>query len=247
MNLIADIGNSYTKLAVFDNGKIIDFYRFSEKDLKPFIRNIQAFKEKYKNIESIIISSVRKENAEFKRSVQAVSRHCVFFDEKTPIPVKNLYKTPETLGKDRLAGIIAAQHIYPFSNIVHIDCGTALTLDFINEKGEYLGGSIAPGLQMRYKSLHHFTDKLPMLSFDENYNKDTGNTTEEAVRAGVQNGIVHEVEGFIRAYSEKYPNLKVTITGGDTFFFEKRIKKQIFAEPNLVLIGLNLILKYNAK
>jgi type III pantothenate kinase len=247
MNLVADIGNSYIKSAIFDNDKIIESFRFTVKQSNDFLKKLKNIKKRFPEIDNFILSSVKKEDSDLKDAFQNLFKNYIFFDDKTPIPIKNLYKTPKSLGKDRLAGVIAAGNIFPSANVLVIDCGTALTIDLINKKLEYIGGSITPGLLMRYKALNYFTDKLPNIQFDEDYDKVTGLTTEESIRSGVQNGILHEVEGYIEKYSEKYPDLKVTITGGDTFFFERRIKKQIFAEPNLILIGLNLILKHNAK
>lgn len=247
MNLVTDIGNSYTKLAVFDNDVIIEKRSYKNEDSREISEEIIKLKQLYPQLTNFILSSVKKEDKKLRNVIRDSFQNYIFFNEETPVPIKNLYKTPKTLGKDRLAGIIASGNIFPKTNVLVFDAGTALTVDFINDKSEYLGGSIAPGLKMRFKALNTFTDKLPEISVDDEFNSNFGSTTEEAIRSGVQNGILYEVEGYINKFSEKNSNLKVTFTGGDTFFFERRLKKQIFAEPNLVLIGLNIILKYNAK
>lgn len=247
MNLVADIGNSYTKLAVFDNDVLIEKRSYKNEDSREISEEIIKLKQLYPQLTNFILSSVKKEDKKLRNVIRDSFQNYIFFNEETPVPIKNLYKTPKTLGKDRLAGIIASGNIFPKTNVLVFDAGTALTVDFINDKSEYLGGSIAPGLKMRFKALNTFTDKLPEISVDDEFNSNFGSTTEEAIRSGVQNGILYEVEGYINKFSEKNSNLKVTFTGGDTFFFERRLKKQIFAEPNLVLIGLNIILKYNAK
>jgi len=247
MNLVADIGNSYTKLAVFDNDVLIEKRSYKNEDSREISEEIIKLKQLYPQLTNFILSSVKKEDKKLRNVIRDSFQNYIFFNEETPVPIKNLYKTPKTLGKDRLAGIIASGNIFPKTNVLVFDAGTALTVDFINDKSEYLGGSIAPGLKMRFKALNTFTDKLPEISVDDEFNSNFGSTTEEAIRSGVQNGILYEVEGYITKFSEKNSNLKVTFTGGDTFFFERRLKKQIFAEPNLVLIGLNIILKYNAK
>ncbi len=247
MNLVADIGNSYTKLAVFDDHIIVEKRIFKNEDFSKIKEEILIIKQKYIESERIILSSVKKDDKKLYEFIKDLFPNYIFLNNKTAVPVNNLYKTPETLGIDRLVGVIAASNIFPNSNVLVFDAGTALTVDFINDKSEYLGGSIAPGLKMRFKALNKFTDKLPVVDIDKNFDEIYGDNTTDAIKTGVQNGIIYEVEGHINKYSEKYPDLKVTFTGGDTFFFERKIKKQLFAEPNLILIGLNIILKYNAK
>ena len=247
MNLIADIGNSFTKTAVFDNEILKEKWSFKNDKSENLIKEIIKIQQRYPKLTGFIMSSVKTENEKLNNFVKDSFEKYVFLNSDTPVPIKNLYKTPETLGKDRLAGIIAASNIFPETNVLVFDAGTALTVDFMNNQSEYFGGNIAPGLSMRFKALKKFTDKLPEVNVNEEFNSEYGQTTEESILSGVQNGILYEIEGYINKYSAKYPNLKVTFTGGDTFFFERKIKKQIFAEPNLVLIGLNIILKYNAK
>ncbi len=247
MNLVADIGNSYTKLAVFEKDILSEKRSFKNEGTEIISEEIIRLKKRYPKLTNFILSSVKNEDKDLRDLVKDLFEYYIFFSAETPVPVKNYYKTPKTLGKDRLAGIVAAGNIFPNTNVLVFDAGTALTVDFINDKSEYFGGSIAPGLTMRFKALNKFTDKLPKVSVNDKFDTYFGYDTEEAIRSGVQNGILYEVEGHIKKYSERNPNLKVTFTGGDTFFFERRLKKQIFAEPNLILIGLNIILKYNAK
>ncbi len=247
MNLITDIGNSFTKLAVFDKNILINKRSFKNEKSEKTSEEIVKLKQQYPEIKNFILSSVKKEDQKLRNLIRDLFQNYIFFNDETPVPINNLYETPKTLGKDRLAGIIAAGNIFPNRNVLVFDAGTALTVDFMNAGKEYLGGSIAPGLEMRYKALNHFTDKLPKIEISEDFENILGQNTKDSIHSGVQNGILYEIEGCINRFSEKYTNLKVTFTGGDTFFFERRLKKQIFAEPNLVLIGLNIILKYNAK
>ncbi len=244
MNLIADIGNTYSKFAIFQGEKLIK--KIQIKNLKHIDLNKSAkeFKKKYPQLKNCIFSSVRKDIEYIDKSIFETA---LFFDENTAIPIKNNYKTPKTLGKDRLAAVVAASYIFSGENVLVFDAGTALTVDFISKDKEYYGGSIAPGINMRFKALNSFTSKLPEIEQNISFNEIIGVDTETSILSGVQNGILYEVEGHIRKFSEKYSDLKVTFTGGDTFFFERKIKNTIFAEPNLVLIGLNLILNYNAK
>jgi len=239
MRLIVDIGNTFTKLGVSNNNNEVTNLTRLPNNNSQIIEYISSFP-----IKKAIISNVGKENTELIKYLKKLNIPSIIFNSNTPIPIKNLYKTPETLGVDRLAAIIGAYSLYVKQNILIIDAGTALTIDFINEKGEYLGGNISPGIEMRFKSLNNFTEKLPLISKTDKYNT-IGDSTETAIISGVQQGIINEIEGYISHFSNKYKNLKIILTGGDSFFFEKNIKNTIFANSELVLIGLNNILQYN--
>ncbi len=167
------------------------------------------------------------------------------FTSDTPTPVKNLYKTAHSLGSDRLAGAVGGNALFPDKNILIIDAGTCIKYNLVNAQNEYLGGAISEGLQMRFKAIHTFTSRLPLLEMDENFNELIGTTTNESILSGVQLGAVAEVEGFIAQYKQIYPDIMILITGGDVNFFEKRLKKPIFADSFLILKGLNAILEYN--
>jgi len=168
----------------------------------------------------------------------------IILDNQTPLPIKNNYQTPETLGKDRLAAVTGAYQLYPGQNVLVIDAGTAVTYDFINHKGEYAGGSISPGLTMRFRALHTFTTRLPLLQAEE-ISYLTGCNTRESILSGVMNGLRIEIDGIIDQYSILWPSFQVILTGGDAKYFEKILKNSIFASPNLVITGLKLILDYN--
>ncbi len=246
MNLVLDVGNSYTKVSLFRGEDIIHLSLFKSNEYVNLINEIKRIVKEYPNTKKVIVSSVSSEHIELDRFLSENFEFSLKLNHFTKIPIKNLYKTPETLGKDRLAAVIAANNIFPKTDVLIFDAGTALTVDFINKNNEYLGGSISPGIMMRYKALHHFTKKLPELTINSNFDEIFGSTTNEAIISGVQNGIINEVEGFIKKYSKKYPEVKIIFTGGDTFFFEKRLNNKIFADPNIVLKGLNIILEYNA-
>jgi type III pantothenate kinase len=164
----------------------------------------------------------------------------------TPLPIENRYLTKETLGKDRIAAVVGAYDLYPNQNLLVIDAGTAITYDFINEKGQYLGGNISPGIEMRFKALNYYTGKLPRVQPKE-WNKLYGSTTEEAILGGVLNGVVFEVDKTIESFKEFYKNLKVIITGGDAEFFDNKLKNSFFVNFNLLALGLNRILEYNGE
>jgi len=242
MNLIVDIGNTFTKLFVFKNELIIHSHQFKTIDRYDF----NEIYGRYAQIKWAIISSVAEINDELVCQIKNNVEQLIILDAKTPLPIKNLYKTPETLGKDRIAAIVGAYNIYPKQNVLAIDAGTAITFDFINEYGEYLGGNISPGLNMRFNALNYYTKKLPLLQKKEQF-ETIGTSTDEAIIAGVQNGIIFEIESYISRFSTDFVHLKVILTGGDTFFFAHKLKCTIFAQPFLVAIGLNRILQNNVE
>ncbi len=239
MRLTVDIGNTFTKLGVFDT-------KNDYTDLISFPNNNSHIYDYVTShsIKKAIIANVGDENIKLINQLKELKIPIVILNSKTPIPVKNLYSTPETLGVDRLAAIIGAYSLFKNENLLIIDAGTALTIDFINKKAEYLGGNISPGIEMRFKALNTFTKKLPLVSKNDDFNF-IGNSTESAIISGVQQGIINEIDGYINNFNKEYKNLKIILTGGDSFFFEKNIKNIIFANSELVLIGLNYILQYN--
>ncbi len=239
MNLTIDIGNTRSKLAVFDNNKIIDIIiedQFSESIVK---RTLAKY-----SIKQAILSSVRNLHQDIYSFFNNNLEHFIEFDENTQIPIENLYKTKTTLGKDRLIAIIGANNIYPENNVLVIDMGTAITYDLVNSNNQYLGGTISPGLEMRFKALNHFTDKLPLLS-KSNHFKIISDNTDEAIISGVQNGIIFEIDNYITNLKDKFNDLKLILTGGDAIFFDKKLKNTIFVNLNLNFIGLNQVLEHN--
>ncbi len=208
-------------------------------------REISNLASSYPEIKNTIICSVR-ETGNLAQMVREHFPSLIIFDENTPLPFENLYLTGSTLGKDRLAAVAGANNIYPDRNVLVIDAGTAITFDLIDEQNRYLGGNISPGLMMRFRALHEFTERLPLLK------PTTGvpflaKKTEDAIAAGVQNGIIFEIESYADRLSEQFSDLIVIFTGGDAKFFDKKLKSTIFADPDLILTGLNRILTYNVK
>lgn len=237
--LILDIGNTFTKYAVFNEEKIESFQLLNDEDLKTELQS--------NTIEKAIISSVRTKA--FTESVAKHLKNALILSSDTPLPVSIKYSTPETLGNDRIANVVGAWSENPGKNNLVIDAGTCLKFDFINEKNEYLGGSISPGLQMRFKALHTLTDNLPLIE-DMNWEQLTGNSTKSSIQAGVIGGIVSEIEGLISKYASRYSDLKVFFTGGDSETIVSLVRSQknsIFADKFITLKGLNTILVYNEK
>ncbi|MGE5423944.1 MAG: type III pantothenate kinase, partial [Syntrophothermus sp.] len=152
--------------------------------------------------------------------------------------------TPDTLGRDRIAAATGGQSLFPGHDVLVINAGTCITYDFVTGNREYAGGSISPGMMMRFRALHTFTGKLPLLSPDETEIL-TGNSTESSIQSGVMEGITAEMEGITGKYRSLYPELKVVLSGGDLNYFVNRLKINIFAFPNIVIQGLHQILKFN--
>ena len=239
MELILDFGNTNKKLALFEGDSLL----LVENHPGVTMEIISRFVDEHPGIHSCILSSVIQHQEDIPAYL---TRQFPFFnlDENTPIPVINRYETQGSLGKDRLAAAVAGATKFPGENVLVICAGTALTFDFVNDRGEYLGGSISPGMQMRFHALHTFTDKLPLLSWQEPAGL-VGSNTQMSILSGVINGIVAEIEGISHGYQENYPGLKIILSGGDSNYFVKWLKISIFALPNIVIHGLQQILSFN--
>ncbi len=239
-NLILDFGNTLFKAAVFDKGEML--YRNSGTQLR--VDDLKALKQQFPQLSQVIYSRVIDLNPELEDFLQR-EFHCLEFKSDTPIPIQNQYKTPESLGLDRLAAAVGASILFPKKELLVIDAGSSITYERLTKKGIYLGGAISPGIQMRFKSLHHFTGKLPLIHISSGKTNLLGQNTEESILSGVLNGILAEVNGIIRQYKKAHPDILIIFTGGDLKYFDKNLKNNIFAAENLVLQGLNFILEYN--
>ena len=215
-----DEGNTSVKLALFENNQMV----FRESNV-----TLERVKELLSQCDRLIISTV-KNNTLFESLLS--SKYAISLDSSTPLPITNYYETPHSLGNDRIALAVGAAANFPNNNVLVIDAGTCITYDFINSKKESLGGSISPGIQMRYNALHHFTSQLPLLESVDTAIL-TGASTEESIHSGIINGILVEIDGIIKRYTNQYPDLKVIVTGGNAKFFDKGLKNTIFANPNL--------------
>ncbi len=239
MNLTIDIGNTRNKIAIFDQDEIVETAII--EDLND--ERIEKIKEEY-NIDAVILSSVKNPNKKLINYLQSNIELFIDLDEHTAIPIENLYNSKSTLGKDRLAAVVGANNIFPDTNVLVIDLGTAITFDLVNNKNQYLGGTISPGLNLRFKALNQFTDQLPLLEKREKFDI-IGNDTDSAIISGVQTGIKFEIEGYIHQLQNDYDRLKTILTGGDAIFFDKMLKNTIFVNLNLNFVGLNTILEFN--
>lgn len=242
MKLIIDQGNTSAKIALFNNGQNLCLLQRVESVSSTDLNKIlDAY-----GIESAIFSSTKELDKNIIYQLNSKEFKTIFLSSQTSIPITNCYRTPHTLGNDRLAAVVGVSYLKPFTNALVIDAGTAITYDFINARGEYLGGNISPGVETRFTSLYLLTDKLPKID-KEGESALLGCDTHTAIRSGVVNGVIHEIEGTIEQIRNQYKDVSVFLTGGDSFFLANKLKSIIFAEPNLVLIGLNRILEYNVK
>ncbi len=239
MNLVIDVGNTRVKTAVFERGTLVFRSHF---DKEKIIIEIKKILKKYPVDKSIIANVAFVSDIELEELKEITA--LLVLSSEIKIPFKNLYATPKTLGLDRFALVFGAAIKYNYTNTLIIDAGTCITYDFINNKQEYLGGAISPGIEMRYKTLHHFTAKLPLLEKKEP-NSFIGNSTAESINSGVVNGVLQEIEGIINQYKNKYSDLTIVLTGGDAIFLSKQLKSSIFANQNFLLEGLNKILIFN--
>ena len=248
MNLCIDQGNSRTKVALMtDEGKMMNHFIYKSFSSADVERLFDLY-----DISDSIISSVVNIEAAVVNTLHRRSQHFVLFDHNTPVPIVNRYDTPHTLGQDRLAAAVGAKHLCPNENLLIIDAGSAITYDFVTEKGEYMGGNIAPGLKMRFTMLHRMTKKLPMVEVEENELIPLfGKNTRDAIAAGVIRGVAYEVKGYMRTLNEKTPHFRTFLTGGHAPYILNNVrasrteKREIQYEKNLVLVGLNEILVYN--
>ena len=204
---------------------------------------LSAFLKEKGPFGAIILSSVANHSPEIEM-ILADAAPLILLDENTPLPIINLYRTPASLGKDRLAAAAGAHALYPGKNVLSIDAGTCITYDFLTENSEYLGGGISPGIRMRFRAMNEYTGKLPFIDHTE-YQGLIGQTTEESMASGVLNGVCEEIKGIVDRYLEQYKEITAVITGGDHEFLHNKLKINIFAAPDLVLSGLNEILDYN--
>lgn len=242
MNLCIDQGNSRTKIALFDEQghikKSLVYKTFCSADVERLFSLFPIYDS--------IISSVANIEPAVVNALHRLSRRFVLFDHTTPVPIRNKYDTPETLGQDRLAAAVGAVTLCPGQNLLIIDAGSAITYDFVSASGEYIGGNIAPGLKMRFSILHQMTQKLPLVEADENQLIPLfGRNTRDAITAGVVRGVTYEVRGYMESLVGQVDSFRTYVTGGSAAFIRNQLKEEVIFERNLVLIGLNRILLHN--
>lgn len=238
-SLVIDAGNTFVKYAVFEEKLML------EKQTFPFSKSLEglaALFNKYRPHNAILcaVSDVHGSLlAELKTQIKVLEVHYTM-----KLPFQNRYTSPASLGNDRIALVSGAALLYPKEPVLIIDAGTCVTFDLINAQAEYYGGSISPGLQMRYQALHHFTGRLPGLNpkADAGY---AGTNTQEAIHAGVFTGFLYEIQTRTAQYLAENENLTIILTGGDLEYLRIETKNRIFANPNFLLQSLHALLDYN--
>lgn len=232
---VIDIGNTRNKAGLFaENGSLAQIENFGNLTLA--IEWLKA-----NGVQSILISDVKGESYDSSEGVQI---H--YLDADTPLPFTNLYATPQTLGTDRIAAMAAVASLYPQQASLVFDIGSCMTIDLLEPDGCYRGGNISPGFEMRLKAMHQYTGKLPLSSLDE-LHLPMGNSTLSAIANGAFVGLKNEIEGYIESTLQRYPEANIILCGGDAHYFEKQLKYKIFANHNLVLLGLYHLLTFNDK
>ncbi len=242
MKMVIDVGNTRTKIALFKDDSII----VNESVKSNFSSLLSKLVSLYGTPSSCIVSKVSMNDADLMAALEPViNSNLLFFRSGLVLPVRVMYKTPETLGNDRLANACGAWALRPDNNILIIDLGTCIKYDFVSAQGIYQGGSISPGLIMRYKALTRFTSQLPYYKPVELFPDLIGQSTEGAIRSGVENGMLSELNDIVLRYKELFDQTQIIITGGDHARFADKLKSPIFVAPNLTLTGLKVILDHN--
>lgn len=239
MNGIIDRGNTKTKIFAFNKNTLVKRHSFFNEEEQDIVQTIKSF-----SFDRGIISS----SANISDNLQMTTHYFLKMSHQVNLPIKINYKTPETLGTDRIALAVGANTLCPNKNCLIISAGTCITIDLIDQNNTYQGGIISPGLTIRLQSLHTFTDKLPLLNLKKEGNFPIiGKTTKESMESGIYNGAFAEINATIDNFRLNFEDLTVLLTGGDMKMFELNTKNKIFAEQNLQAIGLNRILNYNAE
>lgn len=241
--LCFDFGNTRLKCGVFVIDRLTEVLTLENENSETIIGLLDKYKP-----ESTILSSVINHNTEIEKLLSGRSLF-IKLDATTPLPFTTPVTKPETIGADRLALAAFAVHFNKNQNNLVISLGSCITYNFINKYNNFIGGSISPGMEMRFKSLNAFTAKLPLVKADPmaiGWNFPLiGYDTNTNILSGVLQGMAAEIDGIINEYKEKFENFNVLLTGGDTHNFAQHLKNKIFADPYLILKGLYAISKYN--
>lgn len=237
--LTIDAGNTSIKIGVFENGALKSVSRYESKQLSDIIELINT-----EQPTAIAISSVISQ--EFISSLKEYVKNIFEINQSVQLPIELNYETPQTLGIDRLCNAVAISNLNPNKNSVSIDIGTCVKFDFVDENSNYQGGSISPGIDLRYKALNDYTANLPLLT-DKAQIQLIGKSTKGSIQSGVMNGIKAEIDQLIHNYENEFGSLTFFVTGGDAQYFDFGGKNNIFVDENLTLKGLYLIYLLNAK
>lgn len=243
-NLTIDNGNTSVKVAFFIGTELVATNRFMRRD----VRLLDRFISTYKPDSAIMCSTASSEASQ--RVEELINQRCsrvMSLTHETPMPITLDYRTPQTLGRDRIATAVGAWSIAQGGDVLVIDAGTAITYDLVTADGCFVGGNIAPGLGLRFKSLHEHTGRLPLVDADG----DTpvmGYDTQTAIRSGVLLGLLGEIRSCIATLKMSHPGLTVFLTGGDGKLLHSRLGEEgVIYQEHLAAEGLNRIYLYNEK
>jgi len=235
MNIVVDFGNTVAKVGIFRDEILEKIYFFNKaEELQSFLTNHEA--------ENLLVSSVSHDPENILAWSRAAGKKLAL-TAGLSVPVHIAYATPATLGVDRIAAVCGALAYYPGDDCLVIDAGTCITYEFIDASGTYHGGGISPGVQMRFKAMHEFTARLPRVDAVD-HPPLIGTSTETCLQSGVINGMIAEVTGTVSRYRGLYPDVRILLCGGDAPYFENP-SIGIILVPELVLTGLNRILRHN--
>ena len=238
ITLCFDFGNTRLKCGIFDD------HRFKETISLPddSVETIEKLIKQYEP-ENSILSSVIKHN-EGVEAVLAANTQFHKLSHLTKVNFTTPVGKPESIGADRMALAAAAVYLNPNRNTLVIGLGSCITYNFINQYHQFIGGSISPGMEMRFKSMHEHTALLPLVQNDWNF-PIIGYDTKTNLQSGVIAGITYEIDGFINYYKGKFGNFNVVLTGGDSGYFAGQVKNKIFADLNFLFKGLFAISEVN--
>jgi type III pantothenate kinase len=244
-NLVIDWGNTRLKTGWFAGTELVETGQYTDLDaLVTALAN--------RSVTQVITSSTSRPAEEIKARLAGINAGLIVFDSQTPVPLRKAYDTPGTLGADRLAAAVGAITLFPGQDCLILDVGTCLTADLVDRDAVFQGGLISPGLRMRFRAMHEQTARLPLVDTPADWSGLdwpglTAKNTQAALQSGVMNGLAFELTGIVESYRRERPGLVVLLCGGDASAFESRLKPPIFVVPELVLMGLNRILRYNVE
>ncbi|ADB37347.1 type III pantothenate kinase [Spirosoma linguale] len=244
MHLVVDWGNSRLKTGWFAGQDLIEvrLYESVEALLDDFIK---------RPVKQVLVSSTSRPAEEIRSGFTGLDTNVQILDSQTPVPIRKAYDTPATLGADRVAAAVGAVTLFPGQDCLTLDLGTCLTADVVDRESVFQGGLISPGIHMRFRAMHEQTARLPLvdvpIDLAEAWPVLTARNTRQAMQSGVLNGLAMEMNGLIENHRRERPGIVVLLCGGDASSFESRLKPPIFVVPELVLIGLNRILRYNVE
>ncbi|MCC6635608.1 MAG: type III pantothenate kinase [Chitinophagaceae bacterium] len=238
MNLVIDIGNTRTKVVLFDQQNVHQTTYFNN------YQELLHHQSLFSKATHCIIGSVVSHIDELYLVIKTHIPTTIFFKADTKTPLTNLYQSATTLGSDRIAASVGAYGLYPNANVLVIDAGTCIKYNFTNAQNQYLGGAISPGIPMKLKALAQHTSRLPLVTPNFSYHQLIGDNTQNSILSGVLMGSVAEIDGMINLFKAQYPDVICVLTGGDSEYLAKQLKNRIFVRQNLVAKGLNDILNY---